>query len=188
MNFRKEITSSHSEKFTCTKHVTNPLHMFNKKKTMISACPVRATRPARAFVSFILFFAVLKKTTRLDQIWSPMEGVSTRLLNFPFFLPTFRSLNFWTIIAHSKEEKCLCYRQCELFFWKDVLVVVPPPLLKYHNTQPRLHAIATSTSLIYKARRSAFAIHTDISTLCLFQPKLPFQRSFLFTGGKRNLK
>lgn len=36
------------------------------------------------------------------------------------------------------------------------------------------------------ARRSAFPIHPDISTRCLFQPKLPFQRSFLFTGGKGN--
>lgn len=43
---------------------------------MITVCPVRATRLARAFVSFILFFAVLEKTTRLDQIWSPMEAVS----------------------------------------------------------------------------------------------------------------
>lgn len=128
--------------------------MFNKKKTMISACLARATCPARAFVSFILFFAVLEKTTRLDQISSPMEGVSTRLLNFPFFLPTFRSLNFSTIIALSKEEKCLCYRQCELLFWSDVLVVVPPPLLKYHITQQRLHAIAISTSLICKAIRA----------------------------------
>ena len=129
--------------------------MFNKKKkTMISACLVRATCPARAFVSFILFFAVLEKNDATRPNLESNGGRQHETLKFSFFLPTFRSLNFSTIIAHSKEEKCLCYRQCELFFWSDVLVVVPPPLLKYHITQPRLHEIATSTSLIYKAIRA----------------------------------
>lgn len=83
---------------------------------MISACPVRATRPARAFASFILLFAVLEKTTRLDQIWSPLEGVSTKLLNFPFFCQLSDLLTFRQLLLILKKKSVYVTDNASFYF------------------------------------------------------------------------